>query len=96
MWVIMCVLCLQECQGRPSGSGISGGPGIIAMPTAALSSSSHQQQQLQHHEEQQHYQQQQQQYGDYDEDVPAVTFKMLMKKGGRDDRTKELHVSWAC
>jgi hypothetical protein len=22
-----------------------------------------------------------------------VTFKMLMKRGGRDDRTKELHVS---
>jgi hypothetical protein len=26
--------------------------------------------------------------------VPGVTFKMLMKRGGKDDRTKELHVSW--
>lgn len=42
-------------------------------------------------------QQQQQHYGDEDDafGVPAVTFKMLMKRGGKDDRSKELHVSLA-
>jgi hypothetical protein len=32
--------------------------------------------------------------GDGDEGgMPAVTFKMLMRRGGKDDRTRELHVS---
>lgn len=89
----------QECQGRPGGGTQTGGALGMQQPVQTISSSSSSHQL--HHQHQQ--QQQQHTYGsvegddEYDEDgVPAVTFKMLMKRGGKDDRSRELHVSALC
>lgn len=90
--VLLCIhLHLQECQGRAGGGSLSGGPGLLPLPggvgPSSSSSSSHQQQQ-QHDPGPHHYHDDEEEEG-----VSEVTFKMLMKRGGKDDRTKELHVS---
>jgi len=60
---------------------------LLPLPGGVGASSSSSQQQQQHDPGPHHY------HDDEDEGVAEVTFKMLMKRGGKDDRTKELHVS---
>lgn len=97
----LCPVCLhQECQGRPGGGSLPGGPGLLPLPTPSSGTSAQQQQQQQEallllQVQQQQLQQQYVDEGYGDDEVPGVTFKMLMKRGGKDDRTKELHVSGA-
>jgi hypothetical protein len=81
------VFALQECQGRAAGPA--------AAAAAGPSSSSSQQVLLQRRQQQPyHVPRAHEAEGDDDElAAPAITFKLLMKKGGKDDRSRELHVS---
>jgi hypothetical protein len=94
------VFCrLQECQGRSAGPAAAAAAAAPLQAVAGPSSSSGSSQQvlLQHRHGQQrpfHVPHAREDAADDDESsTPAITFKLLMKKAGKDDRSRELHVS---
>lgn len=83
---------LQECQGRASAAPAAPAPAAVAVVAAVAGPSSASSSQQVHLQQHRSYQDDE---GE-DEDTPAITFKLLMKKGGKDDRSKEILVSGSC
>ncbi|WIA32391.1 hypothetical protein OEZ86_003220 [Tetradesmus obliquus] len=87
---------LQECQGRSAGPAPAAAAAApSAAPGPSSSSSSSQQVLLQRQPQQPPYHVPRAVEAEgYDDEsaAPAVTLKLLMKKGGKDDRSRELHV----
>jgi hypothetical protein len=92
---------LQECQGRSAGptaaaaAAAAAAAPLQAVAGASSSSSSSQQMLLQRGQQRPfHVPHAREDAADDDESsTPAITFKLLMKKAGKDDRSRELHVS---